>query len=245
MSKDDPHTESKWVMNTGDNWSTYKWTTNAYCRKYKYQGLLDGTLKKPHYLRPFSTSASSTGVEEAELKYQKELDDYNTKSGNLWYYLVCTHTDITRVHIMDPEIGEDCTKAWHALCNHFESKTKASLKQLAREFISAEQGSDPPHKFFQYVDEKAARLQAGLTERDIEFTDLMKQMIYVDGLHSRYQSIKDQLFHDNTVSDSISLKTTLLERIQREDINNNIKTGVAMSLTASGKKYCKVPHGQA
>jgi hypothetical protein len=237
MSKDDSSTESRWLVNNGDNWTDYKFLTMAYCGKHKCTGLLDGSLRRP--VLPISTSASSDSS-AADAKYLKDLEDYTTKSGNLWYYFACTHNDTTRVHIMDPGIGNDCTKAWAALCNHFESKTKASLKQLAREFVFAEQGSDPPEKFFQFVDERAARITTGLDERKMTFIELMKQVIYIDGLDSRYESTKSQLFHDNTITDSLVLKATLLERIQREDLHNKVKTGTALSVTPSGKKYCKV-----
>ena len=123
MSKDDSSTESRWLVNNGDNWTDYKFLTMAYCGKHKCTGLLDGSLRRP--VLPISTSASSDSS-AADAKYLKDLEDYTTKSGNLWYYFACTHNDTTRVHIMDPGIGNDCTKAWAALCNHFESKTKAS-----------------------------------------------------------------------------------------------------------------------
>lgn len=183
--------------NTGENWPVYKRCIEVYAYSLDALSLLRGEDPEP--------------IGESVSPQVKE--SWTKKNRSLFYVLSNTQTDATRMHVDMHEIG-DTAKAWSSLLAFFESKTKASIKQLSNRLISMKQ-TGTVAQFIHDVSQSAEQLRQALKDRKVDLLDILVGGILLDGLSQEYAIISTTLLLDDDLSIE-DCKRKLLEASERK-----------------------------
>jgi len=187
---------AKWreiVANTGTNWPDYKQLMEAWALKNKSIEILKGKsdISDPNYMQ---------------------------KRHELYFLILSSQTNKTRHLLRTVETG-DAETAWKRLKDHFESTTKASIKQQLRTLVGLRQGNMTVPEFISKAEELTQRLEAAIRESNVELLDILLQSVVIDGLDAKYATLQQTLMLDDRLN-SDSCIAHILEATQRIDFNS-------------------------
>jgi hypothetical protein len=185
---------AKWreiIANTGDNWPDYKLLVEGWALKNDSIDIMRG---------------------------KSDMADYTKKRHDLYFLLISTQSDKTR-HLLRTVDPGDAETAWKRLREHFESTTKASIKQQLKTMMNLRQGTKTVPEFISSVQECHRRVEAAIKETNVNILDLLLQSVLIDGLDTKYTALQQALMLDDTLTND-GCVAQMLEATQRIDFNN-------------------------
>lgn len=222
--------ESKGLcINNGNNWPTYKYFVENYAMSIDADGLLNGS--------EFAPEIDDLDGEEL-VSAQARLDIFNKKSRKLCYYIRRTQSEITIPIIREIPLN-DATLTWQALVNHFESQSRASIKQLLTRLVKLKQTGS----CLQFVDELQiirAQLEAALRvmeAKKISLLDLLCQMVLLDGVDGSFSDIVNILVVDDTLTFQ-HCRDRILITAERLRLGNDIDPSPIVAMKTSTAPTC-------
>jgi hypothetical protein len=111
------------VMNTGENWSNYKFLTESHACAKGSLDILNGDETRP--VLPLIAS-----TEDRALYAEKALS-FKKRSAELYNRIAQTQTPETISIIREAPVG-DARSAWKLLLEFYESQTKAAIYQMTQ-----------------------------------------------------------------------------------------------------------------
>ena len=213
----------EWSKNLGHNWATYKIKARAYALSKGASDILDGKMTHPPPLQ--LTPPPSEGVVAA---HSAKVEAFLNKNNAMWSYLIMTQGDEVFHHVRMVAEG-DCAGLWRALLNQFESSSKASLKQLIQQLTECKQNALSVPAYMVETFAIRARLKEAVQSQGVDILDLITSMVIVQGLGDKYETLKEMLFLDDTLSLE-ALRAKILEQTQRIDYEAAPSLGSALAV---------------
>jgi len=128
------------LLNTGKNWVLYKYGVESYAKSIKAFDVLRGKELRPEVLplglAPTQEMVTQHAQQAANLLPSQTI--WDGKNEKLFSLIRFSQTEETICHIADLECADVFT-AWSALCDFYESKTRASIKQLIYKLMNIKQ----------------------------------------------------------------------------------------------------------
>ena len=118
------------------NWDTYKFQSRTYFFEVEGLHIIEKGMPPPDD-KSERESSSSSSLSSSVPETRKSYDD---KVRKMYIYLVRTMSDETRPLVRNITMG-DAISCWKAICDVFESKTMASIKQITSQLIRCSYGS--------------------------------------------------------------------------------------------------------
>ena len=205
----------------GNNYADWSYQIKVLASRYKVKGILEGTTLRP-----------ATGGPE-----QKKFDDQNEE---LFHIMFNTMTPAQQQFLRPIPIG-DGQKAFMALEEAYQPKTRASVKQLLREFLDLKQLDLPMHLFIARVRDLATRLEAALTATGMPLIEIMKILVLLDGLSPHHSLLREQLLLEEDITFEKAASSCILraESYSYEKHDNDDKD-LTYAKAARGKgSYCQ------
>jgi hypothetical protein len=211
------------TINTGDNWTDYKLKTLAYALKKKSLKIIEGKEELP----------KSTAYTDSKL-YDKAVESFEERSNDLFYYIINTQSP-SNAHLVRDAIFGDARDAWTKLLNYYESQSKASIKQLTYHLVEMKQGSKTVPEFVSELFTTRNRLEEALAAKGVPLIDIITMMVMIQGLSSKYDSLKQNLFLDDNLTVN-SCKDKIIENTERINIESTEPSAVALKVNNPKKK---------
>lgn len=219
-----------------DNWKRYKLGIIAYAESIRAHKILFGTKVEPD---------DPQGVPAAVIR----ADSFAESSGKL-KLAMCMSLGSTYLHLAIGPQGDTPALLWREISKILESKTVTTLKQLMRTLLDGEQGSNNVVSFVGSVSTtknkvdimmKAAAAAEAEAEANapIDVVDLLYHMVLIQGLSSKYDISKQQLFLDKSLT-TTKLKEVILESTARLDAEGDDS---AVEVMKASQKMVK-PHSK-
>jgi hypothetical protein len=215
------------LMNTGDNWSQWAFVARGYAYGLSAERILIGAE-----LMPITTSNDIAEIAKTE----KLAAAFDLKKRALYAYLTSTQSAETMILIQEVDPG-DVAACWKILNDHFESKSKASIKQMVSKLTTLRQTDyTGVTEFVHDVTHRIVALKRALLEQKVELIDVLGCSVLLDGLSSDYSALSTHLLLNDTLNFD-DLKKRVLEHGERlryeisTDVNAYINSGTAMKAT--------------
>jgi hypothetical protein len=210
------------TINNGDNWSDYKLKTLAYALKKKAFRIIEGTELAPNH----ASLSTTAGFDEAI--YKKIKEDFEDRSNDMYCYIINTQSQ-SNTHLVRDAIFGDARDAWNKLLNFYESQSKASIKQLTYQLVEMKQGSKSVAEFVSDLFTTRNRLDEALKAKNVPLIDIITMMVMIQGLNPKYDSLKQNLFLDDTLTVN-SCKEKLIENTERINMESTEPVAVALKV---------------
>jgi hypothetical protein len=144
----------------------------------------------------------------------------------LYFYLINTQSEQFGYLLRDCTPG-DAKAAWSLLLSFFESKTRASIKQLAQQLLDMKQGSKTVPEFLGDLFQTKSRLDSALEARETDLSEVLTMMVAVQGLGSKYDVLKQNLFLDDNLTLE-SCRDKILESTERINMESTEPAAIAL-----------------
>ena len=149
-AKDNPRVKLRGTA----NWPYWSECMRVIAYKHKAQKILTGEEKSP-----VAPDASSTASERS--LYETKLEKYEDRNRLMFVALHTGLNEETAVHANGVEMGDTAT-LWNTLCDFYESKTRASVKQNLSQLFRTKQAGTPIQIFAGIVDKLGAKIRSAL-----------------------------------------------------------------------------------
>jgi hypothetical protein len=186
------------LVNTGENWCQYSFVAKGFAYGLRAENILNGTE-----LCPITSS-----TDEEVIKQTARLATiYDDKKRILYSYLSTTQSATTMIHIQEVD-PSDVALCWKNLTDHFESQSKASIKQMVSKLTTMQQTDYPSvTEFVHDVAHRLTALKRAIKEQKVELMEVLGCAVLVDGLSGDYTSIATHLLlSDSLKFDDLKLK---------------------------------------
>ena len=115
----------------------------------------------------------------------------------------------------------------------FESQSRASLKQQLQQLIEFKQGSMTIPAYLAETFALRGRLKDAIISQRVDILDLITSMVIVQGLGSRYETLREMLFLDDML-DLDSTRAKIVEHTQRIDFDTVPALSSALAVNKVG-----------
>ena len=217
---DPTKTLERQVLNNGKNWTIYKYYAETYAFSIQARKIING--KEPRPVRPQAlrtepppTPAEIAVYNQRVYDIEIEQEDWDKRDMKMFTFLRMTQSEDTMCHLRPMEDNDEtgAQKAWKLLCDHFESKTRASIKQMLYKQIHLRQNGTLPH-FLDEANRACALLKAAVAQTKLDPFELITQMVILDGLKPEFDQFKQTLLFDDSLTLD-ELNARLLEAGER------------------------------
>ena len=209
-----------------DTWNDYKYQTEAYAYSHKASAVLQhGTPDQQ------LEDADSGITAEDEVESTAEIELYKKKSDLMFTYFTRTVDTINGPLYKSLPMGA-AYKIWISLSNHFESKSKAAIKQNLRNFVSMKQTEGKTmSSFIDEIRRGQSLLEAAVAASGLSLMEILAMTILLDGVKSRYEAIVENLMLDDNI-DFEFCSAKLMEKSERLKIEDMASRGGGSSSRA-------------
>ncbi len=168
-----------YVQNKSSNWPFYKMNLEAYAYSLGAEGILDGTEEEPE--------------DRAEKK------EYIAKKRVLYSFIINTQSEDTLLHVGQVKMG-DVKNAYKNLLAHYESQSKASIKQMMSKLVTLkmEMYVGVP-EYVHAVTTRLLQLKRALIEQRVDLLEVLGCSVLLDGLSGSFAPIATLLLLDDTL----------------------------------------------
>ncbi len=246
------------------NWESYKFQSLNYFYEVDGEDIMNEKEKQPEELieeKSGSSSSSSSSISLSSMTFgspeqiefrRNEIKLHLAKKKKIYLYLVNTQSEETIPLIRHLDRG-DAVGCWKILCDHYESKTLASIKQLMSQLIRCKYDASQYHpgltlKFAGEIERISNQLKQAIEDSGKDILDVLKTLIFIDGLPLEFEVMK-QITLMNDEADFEKAKEDALQKDQRLQFEKlNLEEGLSPSVVFSSRSdktvvcnYCHKP----
>jgi hypothetical protein len=170
------------------------------------------------------------------------LKSFKNRQKAMSFYLRASQSPAT-VHLLVRVAETDAREAWRVLQDYYESKSRASIKQLLTRLVKLKPTSDLA-KFIEEVFQLRGQLETAIADKGISLMDIIVQMVLIDGLPANYEVLKtSMLLNDKLTIDEC--RSHILEAAERQKFRDEEETTQsAFSVKQSGGGSTNQRRGQ-